>query len=971
MSDYDDSSIMSECIDNDVLQVNYMPDDDDDFLIMSESNSNDVPQENNIVDDDSSVTSSGDDVLQIDYMSDNDDDNSSIMSESNSNDVPQENYIDDDDDDSSIMSESNSNDVPQVNYIDDDDDDSSIMSESNSSDVPQENYMSDDDDSTIMSESNSNDVPQENMSDDDVMAECNGNDVSKICVNAKDYTNPALNTPLYLAVHSGDLDLVRTLIKDITPEEKNQKRSLMHTAAVRGQAGIVKLLYDLHFPVNDVDDSGNTPLHLAILENHQSVFDFFMTKSTVNIDALNLKGETPLYIALTNKNIEIAETLIKNGANVSIRDNGGQSPLHIAADIKSFKLVENILRKGAEVNVMQNGRDLTPLHLAARQNQMQIVEFLIENGASITEEDRKDPRVLKLMMQPLNYAIRNRNMKMVQLLMMNEFNAIDVEDYAGETPLSLAVNNNDFQMLKYLIQHGRTINPKIEINTWRKFHDLQSENLLKRSLCTGSLEIWKYLLQCSTKIDGIMISSFHSAIREGNYERVKEMIKTEDDKYSINGRLAVYMAVECQEEEILKLLLEEGYSFESCFNDKSPIHTAATFDHPRLVQLLMKFGADLNSITINKQTPLHFATAAGQLKVVEFLLNAGCDFKKYKNYNSPLTFAICRGHETESIWVLTPTVYQNILKITELLLIAGINDRTNDDIYDELLHSATKIRVAQDEIVENSENELIELSNDDKSIPYIGNKIFICLLNYLSNGEIKRLSMSIAQTYDFNHYPLEFIHLILEYNEYDLELSEIYLWNINCFENYLLIIGHIGRFYKYPKYRIEQILRNEFIMSKNYKRRVKMLVARFILLSNDSYSESEEKFYKEYKLYDWCHECERQIFFMKESEIVNDCSITFYDILTHSVDRVALYIRNENLLRVLESAYMNFPAYADFLRLSVDKGKRRRDLVDECINCMFSMIRRNYNIQFTTVDIVKIFDYLSVVDLRRLLGAFS
>lgn len=830
-----------------------------------------------------------------------------------------------DNDDSSVTSKGSGSYVPEENYMYDADDDDD------------ENYMSDD--SSITSKSSGSDVPQDEAEDNDssIKPECNDNNMPKVCINAKDYKYPALNTPLYLSVHSGDLQLVLSLIDEISPEERNQKRSLMHTAAVRGQSEILKVFLDHHFPVNDADDSGNTPLHLAILENHRNVFDLLITESSVNIDALNLKGETPLLMAMAN-NIDVAETLIRKDANVCIRDNDGTSALD----------------------------------LAARQNQMQIVELLIKKGAIITGKNGLDLNVLKLKMQPLNYAVRNRNSKMVQLLMMNEINAIDVEDYAGETPLSLAVNDNDFQMLKYLIQHGRTINPKIEINPHSAtFQNLQSENLLKRSLCTGSLEIWKFLLQRSTQIDRIAYSTLHSAVREGNLQKVKELLKTKEDKNSINSRLAVYIAVESENEDVLKVLLEEGYSLDSCFNDKSPIHTAATFNHPQLVHLLLKFGANLNSTTIDKQTPLHFATAAGQSQVVEFLLNAGSDFKKYKNYNSPLTYAICRGHETETFWTLTPWLYRNILQITEMLLIAGRSHRTQDDFYDELFHSATKIRVNEskpEEQVENSKTIFNPVENENHKI---GSEIFICLLNYLTNGEIKTLSESLTRTYDFNHYPLDFIHLILEYNEYDLKLSEIYLGNINQLENFLFLIGHIGRFQKYPKFRIEQILTNEFIMSKNYERRVKLLVARFILLTNDSYSESEKKFYKEYKLYDWCRECERCLILMEKSEIVNDCSVTFNDILTHSVDRVALYIRNEHLLRILESTYMHFPPYADFLKLSVEKGKRRRDLIDECINCMFNLIKRNYNIQFTTVDIVKIFNYLSVVDLRRLLGAFS
>ena len=62
-------------------------------------------------------------------------------------------------------------------------------------------------------------------------------------------------------------------------------------------------------------------------------------------------GDTPLIIAVRNKNKDIAETLLVKGANVNIQDTKGNTALIIAGRNKDKDIARMLLAKGAGLNV--------------------------------------------------------------------------------------------------------------------------------------------------------------------------------------------------------------------------------------------------------------------------------------------------------------------------------------------------------------------------------------------------------------------------------------------------------------------------------------------------------------------------------------------------------------------------------------------------------------------------------------------
>jgi uncharacterized protein len=151
-------------------------------------------------------------------------------------------------------------------------------------------------------------------------------------------------------------------------------------------------------------------------------------------------------------------------------------------------------------------------------------------------------------------------------------------------------------------------------------------------------------------------AAFIDAIKAGEFERVKAMASaapTLIDARSRTGESAILTAVYHRQKEIVNLLVARGATltiFEACaageferverFVDHdrasvnsysrdgwTPLHLAAFFGHPKIVELLLANGADVTarSRNANANTALHAALAAHHTFAAGLLLGADAD----------------------------------------------------------------------------------------------------------------------------------------------------------------------------------------------------------------------------------------------------------------------------------------------------------------------------------------------------------
>lgn len=166
-------------------------------------------------------------------------------------------------------------------------------------------------------------------------------------------------------------------------------------------------------------------------------------------------------------NENIAESLIKAGANVNVRTVNGKTPLQKATEKNHLKIVEVLIRHGANVNAVYNSENRTALHLASRNGFDKIVDLLLKSGASINYQNKYGRTALlkaieggKLLISTRSpklksiYSIRDVNFNVAgsdkaALLIIKHGGDVNIPDNRRRSPLQRAAQKGNDEIVFY------------------------------------------------------------------------------------------------------------------------------------------------------------------------------------------------------------------------------------------------------------------------------------------------------------------------------------------------------------------------------------------------------------------------------------------------------------------------------------------------------------------------------------------
>lgn len=219
---------------------------------------------------------------------------------------------------------------------------------------------------------------------------------------------------------------------------------------------MAQLLVESGANVNARNSTGSTPLHSACSRGNKKVVEYLLSKGA-DANAKDVKGTTPLYVAagfggrsgLDNSGIMSA--LLAHGADVNAKDEYGLTALHQAASHGSPSSVEILLTHHAAVNATSQKTRTTPLHMAVQFGKnIQNMELLIKHGALVNLKTAKSDT-------PLKMAVFNNDKEKVLLLLNNGADVNGITDKAGRpetTPLSIARSYKYKEIEGILLSHG-------------------------------------------------------------------------------------------------------------------------------------------------------------------------------------------------------------------------------------------------------------------------------------------------------------------------------------------------------------------------------------------------------------------------------------------------------------------------------------------------------------------------------------
>lgn len=115
--------------------------------------------------------------------------------------------------------------------------------------------------------------------------------------------------------------------------------------------------------------------------------------ANVNGTEKNSKNITPLFLAVENGNLEIAEMLLNFGAKINARDDEKQTPLMKLDEDASVELVRLLIKHGAKINLTDKRGDTALIH-AAEYAEAQVLQELITNGADVNAQNNEGETAL-------------------------------------------------------------------------------------------------------------------------------------------------------------------------------------------------------------------------------------------------------------------------------------------------------------------------------------------------------------------------------------------------------------------------------------------------------------------------------------------------------------------------------------------------------------------------------------------------
>jgi len=474
-------------------------------------------------------------------------------------------------------------------------------------------------------------------------------------------------TPLFWAIRSGSGELVKLLlesgsdihIKDsqgFTPirwaEQMHDREVLKIINAHAGKFDIWSLVKKGEYEsvktmlkknpmlVNSKDTDGRTPLHMAVAGDLKGMSDILVS-SGANVNERDRSGNTPLHFAAGKKSGVLVEMLLKNGADVNDRNNAEETPLHKAS---SMAVCRHLLSKGALVNAKDiNG--YTPIHTISRQGTRAMVELLLSRGASLNESDNSCGR------NPLCMAASAGNVELVKFYVEKGGNVnIPEKKNPWRSPLYLAVQADNerlsLEVVKFLILKGADVN----------YRDSSGYPVITEAAESGRNEVVSTLISngaiVNVKPDNGQ-TPLYTALNCGYKKRLVNIYDPRTGVYSVylyprsmksadaykktielllergadvnmkngDGLTVLHLVSALGWEEMLSALIDRGAKIDD--RDEmlhyTPLHYAAGWGGPAVVELLLSKGADVNARDRNNKTPLKLASEHSQIDVIKLL----------------------------------------------------------------------------------------------------------------------------------------------------------------------------------------------------------------------------------------------------------------------------------------------------------------------------------------------------------------
>ena len=241
---------------------------------------------------------------------------------------------------------------------------------------------------------------------------------------------------VFAAVHARDVKALRQALGgDLNARNAEGQTPLLIAARAPDGAALVKVLLEEGADVNVGDRLGRTPLHMACLGGDTQTTGLLLRAGAATDAKDTRRGATPLHFAAAFARVDASRMILATDDDlVNSRDFLGRAPLHWSAlsahrdwaQVPSLQVAETLLDNGADARARDN-TGATPAHTAARFGAANFLSLLVEKHV---DDDKDDDRLSLL-------GVKRRPRGLLHQI-----------DHRGHSPLDIAIARYEKSRLK-------------------------------------------------------------------------------------------------------------------------------------------------------------------------------------------------------------------------------------------------------------------------------------------------------------------------------------------------------------------------------------------------------------------------------------------------------------------------------------------------------------------------------------------
>lgn len=285
-----------------------------------------------------------------------------------------------------------------------------------------------------------------------------------------DHQDNSMYTAIHYAALYGYVETLR-LILDAganTELQDDQGGRALQRAIDYGYLDTVKLLLEHDADYAFKDMLGRTILHAAAINGQVLVLRYLLETCTdLDVDTQGSQGETALHDAAGHGYIATAKVLLQFGARSDIRNNAGYTPVRVAQE-EGWTDILDVLRKAREQestseqpSETESIRKADTFEIVPKASLATAVEFesikAVQTRISQATAEELNAATRGFNMNALHCACEASRLEVVELL-LDAGALVDPIDSFSRTPLTLASQKGDEDIVKTLVRHGADVN---------------------------------------------------------------------------------------------------------------------------------------------------------------------------------------------------------------------------------------------------------------------------------------------------------------------------------------------------------------------------------------------------------------------------------------------------------------------------------------------------------------------------------